>query len=376
MEIHPTVFVASSNEQYKLAATVHRLLEATSNAEVTTWKHDVVKPSGTVLDDLLQALDHFDFGVFVFAPDDTVAVRDAVRLAVRDNVLFELGLFCGRLGRRRSFVLVPRGLDRLHVASDLQGLTLLEFDPARSDGNIKAALGTACDQILDTIKAEGPRRDRVARLRAAAVLDQGTMLPAEQQILFRTEVGGASFVVIHDDICSATTDVVVSSDDNHFTARGGVSRSILAKAGLAVREQLNQFARLAFRQGHLAVTTAGDWQRRAIVHAAVIDLEHQRYPTQDSIRTVTRRVLACSTALGAQTVALPILGGGYATQHLNALEMATAVASEVLAYLALPVDGSELKHVALYVYERADAQGLAALLPVLQSGAPAASSRH
>lgn len=85
------------------------------------------------------------------------------------------------------------------------------------------------------------------------------------------QIGPASFVVINDDIRKANNEVIVSSDDNHFTARGGVSKAILAKVGPDVRRQLDYYGNRQFRQGQIAVTTGGDWNRRAVIHAAVID---------------------------------------------------------------------------------------------------------
>jgi hypothetical protein len=39
------------------------------------------------------------FAVLIITPDDVVSSRDIEAQAPRDNVMFELGLFMGRLGR-------------------------------------------------------------------------------------------------------------------------------------------------------------------------------------------------------------------------------------------------------------------------------------
>jgi len=51
----------------------------------------------------------FDFAALVLTADDLTASRQVVSLGPRDNVLFELGLFMGRLGRSRTFVIRPPG---------------------------------------------------------------------------------------------------------------------------------------------------------------------------------------------------------------------------------------------------------------------------
>jgi CAP12/Pycsar effector protein, TIR domain len=51
---------------------------------------------------MVKAVDGFDFGVFIFRPDDVVTMRKKEYSAVRDNVVFELGVFVGKLGPHRS----------------------------------------------------------------------------------------------------------------------------------------------------------------------------------------------------------------------------------------------------------------------------------
>ena len=63
----------------------------------------------------------------------------------RDNLLFELGLFTGALGRARTFMVYCRD-DKLHLPSDLAGVTAATY-PAREDDNLEAALGPVCIRI-------------------------------------------------------------------------------------------------------------------------------------------------------------------------------------------------------------------------------------
>lgn len=331
MERKPTAFVASSTKYREIAEIVQESLER--EVDVTLWFQDFVSPSSYVLDDLVRQLDDFDCGIFVFAPEDPVTVGGTVQVAVRDNVLFEVGLFIGRLGKDRTFILAPRHAPDMRTASDLLGLTTVQYDSTRGDGNIRAALGPATSRIARVIREKGIRPDRLrrdesARQRADGARARIASLTLAEQILFDKQIGVSSFVVINDDICHAASEVIVSSDDNHFTARGGVSKAILAMLGPEVRQQLDHFERKEFRQGHLAVTTGGNWNRRAVIHAAVIDLDENRYPTADSIRLLTRRILNCAVALGARTLALPVLGGGYANRQLDSGGAAVAIASE------------------------------------------------
>jgi hypothetical protein len=93
-----------------------------------------------------------DFGVFIFSPDDVTRIREETWATVRDNVLFELGLFIGRLGADRSFFVVPQDVSDLHLPGDLKGITYATYDSERSDGNWRAAVGTASADIRSTIE--------------------------------------------------------------------------------------------------------------------------------------------------------------------------------------------------------------------------------
>ena len=147
------IFIGSSVEQLELAYAVQEGLE--HDGEVTVWSQGVFQLSRTSMASLVDQLDETDFAVFVFAPDDVSAIRGKANTTVRDNVIFELGLFAGRLGSGRCYMIVPRGVEDLHLPTDLLGLTPGMFDPDRQDGNLIAALGPACNRIRKSIRQLG-----------------------------------------------------------------------------------------------------------------------------------------------------------------------------------------------------------------------------
>lgn len=150
----PRVFVGSSSEKLEVALAIQENLE--ERMEVTVWPQGVFQPSRPPLDSLVEQLSRSDFGVFVFSPDDVLIMREQQKEAVRDNVLFELGLLVGRLGRRRGFIVVPKSVStEFHLPSDLIGMTPVTYDDRRQDGNLKAALGPACQQIQRAVRDTG-----------------------------------------------------------------------------------------------------------------------------------------------------------------------------------------------------------------------------
>jgi hypothetical protein len=141
----PALFIASSTEGLPVAYDIQEALEHDCHA--TVWKQGVFEASSTVLDDLLACLKKPQFALFVFTPDDSLRLRGASHRVVRDNVVFEMGLFIGAFGLPRCMHIVPRGVGDLHLPSDLLGLTALDYPVDRPDKNRIAALGPACNKI-------------------------------------------------------------------------------------------------------------------------------------------------------------------------------------------------------------------------------------
>lgn len=142
----PSVFVASSKESLQIAYSIQENLEG--SAEVTVWTQGIFELSRYSLDSLLDTLERTDFGVFVFSPDDISFIRGKEHATVRDNVVFELGLFIGRLGKERNFIILPHGgKETPHLPTDLLGLTPALYEPNRQDNNLRAALGPACSKL-------------------------------------------------------------------------------------------------------------------------------------------------------------------------------------------------------------------------------------
>ena len=137
----------------------------------------------TFIDSLMNALPRFDFAVLVLTGDDLLTSREVTTLSARDNVLFELGLFMGRLGRERTFVIQPRG-DQIKVPSDLAGLTTATYDWPRADKNHQAAVGPACDSIRDMIRRLGFLETRTSK-QIRAVQDEQARQGADLQTILR-----------------------------------------------------------------------------------------------------------------------------------------------------------------------------------------------
>ena len=146
----PALFIGSSTEGLPFARGVLEALDDV--AEMTMWEH-AFPPGGTFIDTLLNTLPQYDFAVLVLTPDALVSDRDVDALAPRDNLLFELGLFMGRLGRTRTFILHQNVAFKL--PSDLAGIQTLRYNWPRADGSHVQAVSPACASIRRAIQALG-----------------------------------------------------------------------------------------------------------------------------------------------------------------------------------------------------------------------------
>ncbi|WP_163836826.1 TIR domain-containing protein [Spartinivicinus ruber] len=148
----PRLFIASSVESLDVAEAVNVNLD--HDLEVTIWKNGTFRLSSSTIDDLVKKSSTVDFALFIFTPDDIATIRDAQEHVVRDNVLFELGLFIGAIGKERSFILKPRNVE-MHLPTDLLGITAADYEANRSDGDLTSATNRACSLVKSEVSRIG-----------------------------------------------------------------------------------------------------------------------------------------------------------------------------------------------------------------------------
>lgn len=145
------IFIGSSSESIRYAEAIQANINGArmKNLQAICWHQGVFNIGHSALEDLLMQLENSDFGVFVFAKDDYVNTREENVYCARDNVVFEMGLFLGTLGRERVFCLIPDD-SKYHIPSDLQGIYYTRYK--ETEENISLAVGAACTQIKETIR--------------------------------------------------------------------------------------------------------------------------------------------------------------------------------------------------------------------------------
>lgn len=170
----PSIFIGSSTESLPLARAVKAMFPADAY-EVDIWDEDIFDPNiqqgasaygiggvahdkgkaalvaapetatdgdtrpPTNLDSLKNFSDIYDFAIFVFVPDDKIVSQTRMHLrtgdplagtGARHNLVFEFGLFLGRIGSKKTFVLADRHIAEFitNFFTDLKGISLCYYE--------------------------------------------------------------------------------------------------------------------------------------------------------------------------------------------------------------------------------------------------------
>ncbi|MCL6258046.1 nucleotide-binding protein [Aquiflexum sp. TKW24L] len=142
-DLKPKIFIGSSKAGYSVAEKVKSNLA--SIGDCFLWQDpNVWELNRSTFENLLRLVSYFDFGVFVATADDLTLTYDKIVIEPRDNVILEMALFLGAMGRDKSFLLVEEGIK---LPTDFSGIYMPRFDKG-DDTKIKIA----CDEYADKIE--------------------------------------------------------------------------------------------------------------------------------------------------------------------------------------------------------------------------------
>jgi len=144
------IFIASSSEGFHYAEAVQGLLEE-KQFDAITWKDAEFHVGNTIIESFEKIKYLYDYAIFIFHPDDELNFRNSELKSVRDNVIFELGLFAGVLGIKKCFVLVPKNIT-IKQPSDLMGILNAHYKYDKNDNNIPKTMRTSISKIIRSIE--------------------------------------------------------------------------------------------------------------------------------------------------------------------------------------------------------------------------------
>lgn len=118
------IFIGSSSESLEIAKIIKIFFS--KDYECVIWTDSFFELNQNTYDNLCKKALAFDYAIFVGGIDDAVLrIRDKTdKLAIRDNIYFEYGLYVGTLSKERIFFLVN---EKVSIASDFLGVTLLYY---------------------------------------------------------------------------------------------------------------------------------------------------------------------------------------------------------------------------------------------------------
>lgn len=148
------IFIGSTSENSMNIAHAIKSHFDEDKFNVDVWDEDVFEPNKSNLENLKKFTAIYDFAIMVFVNDDIVVHRNKSHGSIPPNIIFEYGLFLGRMGATRSFIIAQSDIKEFidNSFSDLKGISLgktFDIDPAKTnEENVKPASEYVKNEIL------------------------------------------------------------------------------------------------------------------------------------------------------------------------------------------------------------------------------------
>lgn len=138
----PKLFIGCSVEGLQVAKIIQLQLRYSVDSNI--WHQGVFGLSSGTLETLVATCRNFEFALLVLTPDDLLIKRGETHNAARDNVLFELGLFIGALGREKVFMAVDT---EVKLPSDLAGIKPATFAGGGAMMDLQGRIGPVVTEL-------------------------------------------------------------------------------------------------------------------------------------------------------------------------------------------------------------------------------------
>ena len=147
------VFIISSVESLEVARIVQNSF-AYDNFLPVLWTDGVFRVASYPMQSLIDEVTDSDFAIAIAHGDDTSSIRGKEWPVPRDNVIFELGLFMGHLGKDRAILMEPRDVG-VKLPSDMTGITTIPYRYQVGRDSV-AMMAPACNLLREHILRLGP----------------------------------------------------------------------------------------------------------------------------------------------------------------------------------------------------------------------------
>lgn len=138
-----SIFIASTTEGLEVARAVKSNFD--DEADVDIWIENIFTLNKSFLATLLNRASFYDYAIFLLTPDDVATIREVEYRVPGDNLLFELGLFFGRIGPNRAFVIAEK---KVKILSDFSGISIAKYS---AGDDFSTTIKKACKAIRGEI---------------------------------------------------------------------------------------------------------------------------------------------------------------------------------------------------------------------------------
>lgn len=240
--------------------------------------------------------------------------------------------------------------------------TVLEITPNSWTGAVIAGLlGTFLATILVWLFRRGkvyvPGTDEYESFKLAQALKDANATQ-NNEVVFSASFNNTDLKLFSGDIIHSSAQIIVSSDDTLLSAAGGVAEKIVNAAGKNIRKRLHEISKTSVPRGSIAITSGGLTSFRYILHAVVLTKtrDYTEFPSKSEIVRLVRHIVEVSDAVGAESLAMPVLASGTASKKLK--EEGLSKDQDVIAFILhalaenLRLKRTGLKTIFLIVYDK------------------------
>jgi hypothetical protein len=161
----PRLFIASSTEGLAVAEEIQANFhdQPEQKFDIHLWNQDIFLAGNNIIDALIDETKRCDFAIFVFSPDDIIKIKEHTFEAPRDNVVFELGLFIGSLGKECCYVVKPKNNNNFRILTDYLGVVTTNYDIDLFHNNPKGSIIALCKDIRNALTDVLHKKKEIAR---------------------------------------------------------------------------------------------------------------------------------------------------------------------------------------------------------------------
>lgn len=123
------IFIVHGSDTLRAESVAHTVSTATGRKTIIL--RDQPNEGRVLIEKIERHAAQASYAIIVMTPDDHGSRADetGTRPRARQNVIFEMGYFCGLIGRRNVCVLIRPGVEK---PSDLDGIVYITFDDDRA----------------------------------------------------------------------------------------------------------------------------------------------------------------------------------------------------------------------------------------------------